>query len=144
MLLKKITIGFVVQTFDTDKKEFVKQEFVAGDECSYENQDGESVDSDLFVRIDGKEPYLPYDMVQPSPQYSNKERTKRLCYAMLTGKANDANCHEYDLVPNDLDELYSIAEVICDKARNKKEPPPQTMEEKIQEINSWIEYYFPN
>ena len=53
MLLKKVTTGFVVQTFDTEKQKFVSQEFVAGDQCDYENEDG-------------VEDYLPYDMVQPS------------------------------------------------------------------------------
>jgi hypothetical protein len=66
MLLKKVTTGFVVQTFDTEKQKFVSQEFVAGDQCDYENEDGEIVDCELFARPDGVEDYLPYDMVQPS------------------------------------------------------------------------------
>lgn len=65
MLLRKVTVGFVVQTFDTEKQEFVSQEFVAGDQCDYENEDGEPVDRELFASPDGVEDYLPYDMVQP-------------------------------------------------------------------------------
>lgn len=60
MLVKKITTGFVVQTFDTETKKWVSQEFVAGDECVYEDADGNPADS--------FEPagYLPYDMRQPN------------------------------------------------------------------------------
>ena len=63
MLLKKITTGFVVQTYDMDKGAWIDQEFVAGDQCDYE-VNGEAVDGDhpFF----SKEPYLPFEMVQPS------------------------------------------------------------------------------
>ena len=68
MVIKKITTGFVVQTFDTDIGKFISQEFIAGDECSYENSyptDGETVDSNL-LEVDGKEAYLPFEMTQPN------------------------------------------------------------------------------
>ena len=67
MIISKITTGFVVQIFDTDIGQFVSQMFVAGDECSYENAcptDGKPVDSNL-LEVDGKEAYLPFEMVQP-------------------------------------------------------------------------------
>jgi len=64
MIVKKITTGFVIQEFDTDKMQFVSQEFVAGDECEYEDEDGEPVESEL-LEVEGQEIYLPYDMVQP-------------------------------------------------------------------------------
>ena len=60
MIVKKITTGFVIQSFDTKTNKFVASEFVAGDECDFENEDGEVVDSSL---LDNK--YLPFDMVQP-------------------------------------------------------------------------------
>ena len=63
MLVNKITVGFVVQVFDTEKKRFVSQEFVAGDQCDYEDN-GEPVDREM-LEVDGKEAYLPFDMVQP-------------------------------------------------------------------------------
>lgn len=52
MLLKKITAGYVVQTFDSDKGKFIAQEFIAGDETEYEDGAIENA-------------YLPFDMVQP-------------------------------------------------------------------------------
>jgi hypothetical protein len=62
--LNKITVGFVVQVFDPETKKFISQEFFAGDQCDYENKDGERVDPSLFHK-DGQEVYLSYDMVQP-------------------------------------------------------------------------------
>jgi len=64
MIVKKITHGFVVQTFDTQLGRFTCQEFVAGDECDYEDSEENPVEYKL-LEVDGKEVYLPYDMVQP-------------------------------------------------------------------------------
>ena len=58
MRYSKITTGFVVQTFDDDGNP-ESQEFVAGDQCDYENEFGEPIDSPA------NENYLSYDMVQP-------------------------------------------------------------------------------
>jgi len=58
-MLKKVTVGFVVQTFDPYAGKFVSQEFVAGDEVTYENEMGDVVDE--------WEEYLPFNMVQPEP-----------------------------------------------------------------------------
>lgn len=67
MVIKKITPGFVVQTWDTKLQKFTGQEFVAGDQCDCEDEIGNPVDPDLMVDpIDGAEPYLPFDMVQPN------------------------------------------------------------------------------
>jgi hypothetical protein len=64
MLVKKITEGFVVQVFDTELGQFVSQEFIAGTQCDYEDQEGNPVESAL-LEVDGKELYLPYNMEQP-------------------------------------------------------------------------------
>ncbi len=66
MIIKKITYGFVVQVFDDSKKmkKFISQEFVAGDQCEYENEGGMIVDPSC-LEVDGQEVYLPFDMVQP-------------------------------------------------------------------------------
>jgi hypothetical protein len=64
MLVNKITAGFVVQVFDTEKRQFVRQKFVAGDQCDYEDKDGEPVDKKA-LEVDGVEAYLPFDMIQP-------------------------------------------------------------------------------
>lgn len=57
MIVHKITTGYVIQKFDTETNKFLDQEFIAGDEVSYENAFGESADE-----FDN---YLPFDMVQP-------------------------------------------------------------------------------
>ena len=57
MIVKKITTGFVIQTFDTEKKEFIHQEFIAGDIVEFEDEQGKTVEPFLE--------YLPFDMVQP-------------------------------------------------------------------------------
>tara|TARA_Y100000034_G_scaffold85892_2_gene102973 strand:+ start:1007 stop:1342 length:336 start_codon:yes stop_codon:yes gene_type:complete len=66
MIVKKITTGFVIQTFATEQGVFVRQEFVAGDECDYEDEDGSPLETiDAFKDTKGKEAYLPFEMVQP-------------------------------------------------------------------------------
>ena len=66
MLVRKITVGFVVQVFDTEKKRFVSQQFVAGDQCDYEDEKGAAAAKSL-LETHGKEAYLHFDMVQPQP-----------------------------------------------------------------------------
>lgn len=58
--MRKITIGYVIQTYDPDKQGFVSQEFIAGD-VSWENAEGESIDPP-----EG-DPSLALEMVQPNP-----------------------------------------------------------------------------
>jgi len=64
MIINKITTGFVIQVFDTDLGKFIEQDFIAGDECEYENENGKPVDASL-LKVAGKEAYLPFDMVDP-------------------------------------------------------------------------------
>ena len=73
-MLKKVTAGFVIQEFDPDLKKFVSQEFVCGDEVTYEDTDADEETEpnegnpelqDRFVNNEGTEPYLPYLMYQP-------------------------------------------------------------------------------
>ena len=73
MLINKITTGCVVQTFDTETKRYVKQEFVAGGESEYEDGNNASAvppTSKEMAKFDFgpdaiREPYLPFNMVQP-------------------------------------------------------------------------------
>lgn len=66
MILCKVTVGTVVQKFDTDLQKFVSQEFIASDEVSYETEDEQEINySDFMDRIIGDEPYLPFEMKQP-------------------------------------------------------------------------------
>lgn len=56
MMIKKVTVGFVVQEFD-DSGKFLRQEFVAGDQVDYENEMGEPLE-------DYPECYFPFEMKQ--------------------------------------------------------------------------------
>ena len=60
MKVKKITVGFVVQEYDTDKEEWIGQEFVDSDQVEWEDENGEHIDSVASS-------YLPMAMVQPWP-----------------------------------------------------------------------------
>lgn len=73
MKIKKITTGFVIQTFDTEKQEFIEQEFVAGDTVDVEDEAGNPIEDQESTGIDEK--YLPFEMVQPDELdliYSNR------------------------------------------------------------------------
>lgn len=59
MLVKKICEGYVIQTFDTDTKQWVSQEFIASGEVEYEDENEEPIDA-----FDD-DTYLPYNMEQP-------------------------------------------------------------------------------
>lgn len=61
---KKITTGFVVQTYDGNK--CIAQEFIAGDDVSYETVDGEPLPDDDRQEVIDNEVYQPFNMVQPS------------------------------------------------------------------------------
>ena len=63
---KKITYGFVIQTYDGNN--CVSQEFVAGDQVDYEDMAGETIED---FDTSGEQ-YQPFDMVQPrseKPKY---------------------------------------------------------------------------
>jgi hypothetical protein len=57
MIINKITTGFVIQKYDTKTGNFINQEFVCGDDTTFENLKGEEVE--------GFDAYLEYDMKQP-------------------------------------------------------------------------------
>ena len=74
-IIKKITHGFVIQTFNTELNDFISQEFVVmkipicpickrkmADVCEYKDSEGNSVDPNLVTKD------LPYYMVQPDPR----------------------------------------------------------------------------
>lgn len=70
MIVNKITNGYVIQQFDTDTQKFISQEFIAGDDHTYESEDGDFVDPKT-MQIDGTEPYMPFEMLQPAPPKVN-------------------------------------------------------------------------
>lgn len=58
MIVNKITTGFVIQQFDTETRQFVGQEFIAGGEVDFEDENGQP--------IEAFDEYLPFEMKQPS------------------------------------------------------------------------------
>jgi hypothetical protein len=67
VIVKKITTGFVIQDYDTEKRKFISQEFVAGDEVEVvytRSNNGEYFDSSEVEGLD--ESYLSFDMLQPN------------------------------------------------------------------------------
>ena len=59
-MVNKITTGFVIQEFDAEGK-CTHQEFIAGDQVDYEEENGEPVDADEKLSH-------PFNMVQPEKE----------------------------------------------------------------------------
>lgn len=70
MKINKITHGYVIQTWDTESKQWVGQEFVAGNPVEYEEAGTGRVLDPQEVWPDTPEPYLPFLMM---PMDENKE-----------------------------------------------------------------------
>lgn len=62
MIVKKITVGFVIQDYDTETKKFVSQEFIAGDQVDWEDEDGNAIPEE--------DAYLSFEMIQPEDMES--------------------------------------------------------------------------
>ena len=56
--MQKITVGFVIQTYD-DAGKCTAAEFVAGDQVDWEDGDGEAIDPPAHE-------YFPFSMLQPN------------------------------------------------------------------------------
>lgn len=95
MIVEKITPGFVVQNFDTEKKDYVSQNFEAGDQVSYEvdgnpltrEQEEEAGDAGIGICAvaNAYERYLPFDMVQPNSNPDKLITALRCAHADLKG-----------------------------------------------------------
>lgn len=68
---KKITIGFVIQTYNEDGK-CTGQEFVAGDQVDWEDENGEPIDAPVQTASWRDYEYQPFDMVQPNTSDSRE------------------------------------------------------------------------
>lgn len=64
MIVRKITTGFAVQEFDAETGRCISQEFVAGDQVSWEDRNGNAISEDGFG-IDLEGLYFPLEMKQP-------------------------------------------------------------------------------
>jgi hypothetical protein len=62
MIVNKITTGYVIQEYDTVKKRFISQEFIAGDQVDFEAADLSESNVEPF------DAYFPFEMKQPSPK----------------------------------------------------------------------------
>ena len=72
MIINKITIGFVIQQFDTATNKCIKQDFIAGDQVDYEDNYNDPIDigsdeaKELYPDFDPEKlEYQPFDMIQP-------------------------------------------------------------------------------
>jgi len=65
MKINKTTTGFVIQTYDTDQKKWIGQEFVAGDQVEYEQAGTWQSLAPAEIWPGSTEPYLPFLMRQP-------------------------------------------------------------------------------
>lgn len=64
MKINKITPGFVIQTYDTNKRKWTGQEFVAGNPVDYEEAGTGKILDAAQIWKDAPEPYLPFEMKQ--------------------------------------------------------------------------------
>jgi hypothetical protein len=80
---KKITSGFVTQTYCAETDKPISQNFTAGDEVDYENEEGDAIPSPI------NEQYLPYDMVQPKEE--KPDRKYLVSFVLYTGR-DATNC----------------------------------------------------
>ena len=75
MELRKITVGYVIQTFDTEKKCWVDQEFKASDDVTQEDDKGDALTT---IQVEEKIglnaiPYLSFMMVEPKHMIRTSE-----------------------------------------------------------------------
>mgnify|MGYP001427138402 CR=1 FL=1 len=60
-MIVKISHGYVLQKFENGK--FIWQEFICGDDCVYEDENGNTLDAD---EAEKQCHYVPYEMIQPA------------------------------------------------------------------------------
>ncbi len=106
MIIKKITYGFVVQEFDTDKEEFISQEFVCGDQVDLEDEFGDPID-DEKIPDDFWSHYLDYAMVQPLTGRNRNLTINDLC---------NMNIFMENYYYDDGDTICSVWNRICPEA----------------------------
>ena len=78
-MIQKYTTGYVIQNYDETGK-CVSQEFIASDEVSWENEEGESIDYPSDAE------YFPMEMIQPNTIGKIKGRLTRKIDAIGSDK----------------------------------------------------------
>ena len=81
MKMTKITPGFVSQVYNTEADRFTSQEFVAGHDVRWEDDEGE--------RADAIDAYLPFEMVQPPAVLTREEIARESMIRKLVAKDGD-------------------------------------------------------
>ena len=99
MIINKITLGWVWQSFDTDTKQYTEQCFVAGDDVAYEENDGNICPS-IEEAIGDTEPYLPFEMVQPG-------KNIRQCLSTLLKMHRDGDVTS-DVLAEEFEEIRRV------------------------------------
>ena len=72
MIITKVTVGFVTQRYDTEKKRFIDQEFCAADDVHWNDEHGnelglkERTSLGLVSETIMGEPYLNFEMKSPA------------------------------------------------------------------------------
>ncbi len=97
----KITVGFVCQTYEKNAEgRFVctKQEFIAGDQCDFEDIDGNPLEN-----IPEHE-YQPYEMVSPQDE---RQGIKYLLYNDVLGSLESEDPIEADSLEDALSQVLS-------------------------------------
>jgi hypothetical protein len=102
-MYKKITTGFVVQKFRSFNGECVDQEFVAGDQCDYEDMFGNS--------IEPTDDYHPFDMEQPNALV---DMLAKMChYAQSHVRCWDWESSTVDIETAMSSTSHAVASFIC-------------------------------
>jgi len=65
MIVRKITVGFVVQEFDAATGRCLSQQFVAGDQVQFEDRAGQPIEDGQYG-IDLEALFWPLELKQPS------------------------------------------------------------------------------
>lgn len=95
----KVTNGFVIQEYDKSNK-CTGQEFIAGDECVWENKDGEVIDEPTIAE------YFPYNMAQPNSIESLDQGDIVTILELARVAVSDAEVYEYIADKLDLSDDY--------------------------------------
>ncbi len=67
---QKVTVGFVVQSFEMIDGKFVctSQDFIAGDDVNYEDDFGDKLSPEKLAIVQKDEAYQPFDMKQSNTE----------------------------------------------------------------------------
>lgn len=130
MNFKKITTGFVIQTY-RDKK-CIGQEFIAGDQVDWENEKGEG------VPYQENHEYQCFDMVQPDDGVEVAEISRQTIPAESGPEARERLVSKYQNLPRSVrvgEKIPNKDEAWTCMADPRRDPDTIT----LQDIDHWCE-----